>query len=183
MDWQALLLFIESGLPGNVVSQYIFQLCEAINWCHRHNIVHRGEVYATCNRYESAPGVFAVVADIKPENLLVNSDDHSLKLCDFGFARVMPQSKQAVMTDYVATRWYRAPELLLGSVHFLKRLNIVCGIVYPLEKLSQLLPTDPLDMTRPWISGPLDVLWASWLTGNQCFQVPMPIHNYVFFYK
>lgn len=39
---------------------------------------------------------------------------HSLRLCDFGFARTMPaQSNQ--MTDYVATRWYRAPELLLGS--------------------------------------------------------------------
>lgn len=49
--------------------------------------------------------------DIKPENLLVNSDD-SLKLCDFGFARKIPQ-EGARLTDYVATRWYRSPELLL----------------------------------------------------------------------
>jgi len=50
--------------------------------------------------------------DIKPENLLIGLD-HKLKLCDFGFARTLPQ-RGAALTDYVATRWYRAPELLLG---------------------------------------------------------------------
>jgi len=41
-----------------------------------------------------------------------------LKLCDFGFARNLPQQKAGanpMMTDYVATRWYRSPELLLGD--------------------------------------------------------------------
>ena len=52
--------------------------------------------------------------DIKPENVLLdNSMD--IKLCDFGFARVMPENPaNETVTDYVATRWYRAPELLLG---------------------------------------------------------------------
>ena len=57
--------------------------------------------------------------DLKPRNLLVNSNC-DLKICDFGLARVeFPHSRgiqsSAVMTDYVATRWYRAPELLLAS--------------------------------------------------------------------
>ena len=70
---------------------------KAIHWCHHHDIIHR---------------------DIKPENLLVNSD-HTLKLCDFGFARTVAEG-EAQLTDYVATRWYRAPELLLGSTDYSK---------------------------------------------------------------
>ena len=37
-----------------------------------------------------------------------------LKLCDFGFARTLPV-RGGMLTDYVATRWYRSPELLLGG--------------------------------------------------------------------
>lgn len=55
--------------------------------------------------------------DIKPENLLI-TDTNQLKICDFGFARNLPQQKPGsnqILTDYVATRWYRSPELLLGD--------------------------------------------------------------------
>lgn len=51
--------------------------------------------------------------DIKPENILV-SQSGVVKLCDFGFARPLATSGEAY-TDYVATRWYRAPELLVGD--------------------------------------------------------------------
>lgn len=54
--------------------------------------------------------------DLKPRNLLVNSNC-DLKICDFGLARGLfnnPEKFPDPMTDYVATRWYRAPELLLG---------------------------------------------------------------------
>eukprot|EP00360_Condylostoma_magnum_P000603 CAMPEP_0168315676 /NCGR_PEP_ID=MMETSP0210-20121227/12259_1 /TAXON_ID=40633 /ORGANISM="Condylostoma magnum, Strain COL2" /LENGTH=152 /DNA_ID=CAMNT_0008290631 /DNA_START=111 /DNA_END=569 /DNA_ORIENTATION=+ len=81
-----------NGIDPERIRSYIFQLCKAIDYCHRMDVVHR---------------------DIKPENLLI-SNDHVLKLCDFGFARTLPQ-KGGALTDYVATRWYRSPELLLGS--------------------------------------------------------------------
>ena len=56
--------------------------------------------------------------DIKPENLLLN-ENLDLKLCDFGFARKVKLNQKNnninQMTDYVATRWYRSPELLLSG--------------------------------------------------------------------
>uniref|UniRef100_G3PLJ4 Protein kinase domain-containing protein n=1 Tax=Gasterosteus aculeatus aculeatus TaxID=481459 RepID=G3PLJ4_GASAC len=53
-------------------------------------------------------------AHIKPENLLISGED-VLKLCDFGFARNLSEGTDANYTEYVATRWYRSPELLLGA--------------------------------------------------------------------
>lgn len=85
-----------SGLDPNVVRMYIYQLVQAIYWCHSNSVVHR---------------------DIKPENLLINIRTKALKLCDFGFARVLSKHNED-LTDYVATRWYRAPELLLGSTNY-----------------------------------------------------------------
>jgi hypothetical protein len=54
-----------------------------------------------------------VYRDIKPENILMDPEG-TLKLCDFGFARLLSAHPGDPLTDYVATRWYRAPELLLG---------------------------------------------------------------------
>lgn len=76
-----------------LIKSYIYQLLKGLDHCHRLQIIHR---------------------DIKPENLLV-SLDQKLKLCDFGLARVA--TKTGDMTEYVATRWYRAPELLLGGCY------------------------------------------------------------------
>ena len=51
--------------------------------------------------------------DVKPENLLINKQG-LLKICDFGFARMLPKAHEEI-TDYVATRWYRAPEIILKA--------------------------------------------------------------------
>ena len=66
--------------------------------------------------------------DMKPSNVLLNSECHA-KLCDFGLARsvaheAIDKSIQPVMTEYVATRWYRAPEILLGSSQYTKAVDV-----------------------------------------------------------
>lgn len=53
---------------------------------------------------------------MKPENILV-SQQGVIKLCDFGFARLLSAVAETY-TDYVATRWYRAPELLVGDTRY-----------------------------------------------------------------
>ncbi|KAK7097034.1 cyclin-dependent kinase-like 5 isoform X2 [Littorina saxatilis] len=82
-----------NGVPLEKVRSYTYQLCKAMEWCHANDIIHR---------------------DIKPENLLISKND-VLKLCDFGFARNITNGSNGLYTDYVATRWYRSPELLLGA--------------------------------------------------------------------
>jgi len=54
----------------------------------------------------------------------MNMDDRTLKLCDFGFARTIDNTTQQQLTDYVATRWYRWPELLLGWTRYGKPVDM-----------------------------------------------------------
>ncbi|XP_061446964.1 cyclin-dependent kinase-like 2 isoform X2 [Rhineura floridana] len=90
-----------NGLDYNRVRKYLFQIIKGIGFCHSHNIIHR---------------------DIKPENILV-SYSGIIKLCDFGFARTLAAPGEAY-TDYVATRWYRAPELLVGDIKYGKAVDV-----------------------------------------------------------
>jgi serine/threonine protein kinase len=56
----------------------------------------------------------------RPRNILVNSDCQ-LKIADFGLARIYNEqnnSKIVAMTEYVTTRWYRAPEVLVGWAQY-----------------------------------------------------------------
>lgn len=89
------------GLDPHHIKRLMWQLVRAIHFCHQHNIIHR---------------------DIKPENLLV-SRNGVLKLCDFGFARPLAGAG-AKYTEYVSTRWYRAPELLVGDVSYGKAVDV-----------------------------------------------------------
>ncbi|KAJ7521207.1 hypothetical protein O6H91_19G042500 [Diphasiastrum complanatum] len=70
---------------------FLYQLFRALKYIHTANVFHR---------------------DLKPKNVLANADC-KLKICDFGLARVAFNDAPTAIfwTDYVATRWYRAPEL------------------------------------------------------------------------
>lgn len=68
--------------------------------------------------------------DIKPENMLL-SKNGVLKICDFGFARTLLKSESAKFTDYVSTRWYRSPELLVGDLSYGKAVDVwAIGCIY-----------------------------------------------------
>lgn len=83
---------------------FTYQLLRGLAFIHSTGIIHR---------------------DIKPANLLVN-DQCDLKICDFGLARydLSTEEYEGLMTAYVATRWYRAPETMLSFSQYTKAIDI-----------------------------------------------------------
>lgn len=88
------LLRSKTVLHEQHIKLFMFQLLRGVNFLHKAHVFHR---------------------DLNPANILVNADCQ-LRICDFGLARVDFQGSDDMLfwTDYVATRWYRAPELILA---------------------------------------------------------------------
>jgi serine/threonine protein kinase len=92
-------------------------------------------VYQTLRALKSIHSADIVHRDLKPANLLLNANC-DLKVCDFGLARSVKTSvsggKEAgLMTEYVATRWYRAPEIMLSFKMYTKVKCFVISNVKP----------------------------------------------------
>ncbi|CAI9755926.1 unnamed protein product [Fraxinus pennsylvanica] len=86
---------------------FLYQILRGLKYVHSANVLHR---------------------DLKPSNLLLNSNC-DLKIGDFGLARVT--SETDFMTEYVVTRWYRAPELLLNSSGYTTAIDVwSVGCIY-----------------------------------------------------
>jgi len=88
-------------MPLNHVQAYIWQLCRSLSYIHGLGICHR---------------------DIKPQNLLINSQTLQLRLCDFGSAKILVPREQNVA--YICSRYYRAPELIFGAVYYTTAIDI-----------------------------------------------------------
>lgn len=86
-------------------------------------------IYQTLRALKSIHSAGIVHRDLKPANLLVNANC-DLKVCDFGLARMVKASgaqsggKAGMMTEYVATRWYRAPEIMLSFKMYTKSIDV-----------------------------------------------------------
>ncbi|KZS94596.1 kinase-like protein [Sistotremastrum niveocremeum HHB9708] len=99
---------IRSGqvLTSAHVQYFLYQVLRGVKFIHSAGVIHR---------------------DLKPGNLLVNSDCE-LKICDFGLARgfddTASEENASQLTEYVATRWYRAPEIMLSFKRYTKAIDI-----------------------------------------------------------
>uniref|UniRef100_A0AAX7TBE9 mitogen-activated protein kinase n=1 Tax=Astatotilapia calliptera TaxID=8154 RepID=A0AAX7TBE9_ASTCA len=110
-------------LTDDHVQFLIYQILRGLKYIHSADIIHR---------------------DLKPSNLAVN-EDCELKILDFGLARHTDDE----MTGYVATRWYRAPEIMLNWMHYNMTVDIwsVGCIMAELLTGRTLFPgTDPVDL-------------------------------------
>ncbi|KAG4935615.1 hypothetical protein JHK85_050534 [Glycine max] len=87
---------------------FLYQLLRALKYIHTAGI-HVNIAHQILNLHNAA-NVYH--RDLKPKNILANANC-KLKICDFGLARVAFSDTPTTIfwTDYVATRWYRAPEL------------------------------------------------------------------------
>ncbi|XP_053268892.1 serine/threonine-protein kinase MAK isoform X1 [Pleuronectes platessa] len=104
--------------PESAIRNISFQILQGLSFIHRHGFFHR---------------------DMKPENLLCMGPE-LIKIADFGLAREI-RSKPPY-TDYVSTRWYRAPEVLLRSSTYSSPIDLwaVGCIMAELYTLRPLFP-------------------------------------------
>lgn len=115
-----------SGTPlsDDHIQYFVYQMLRALKAMHSAQVIHR---------------------DLKPSNLLLNSNC-DLKVCDFGLARCLASSSNSrenlvgFMTEYVATRWYRAPEIMLTFQEYTTAMDIwSCGCI-----LAEMITGKPL---------------------------------------
>ncbi|KAM9385332.1 mitogen-activated protein kinase 15 [Pholidichthys leucotaenia] len=107
MDTDLHAVIKKGTLLKDIHKRYVmYQLFKAIRYLHSGNVIHR---------------------DQKPSNVLLDTDC-VVKVCDFGLARSLSQIQEdngnPALTEYVATRWYRAPEILLGSARYTKGVDM-----------------------------------------------------------
>lgn len=99
---------IKSGqtLTNEHVQYFLYQILRGMKYIHSASVIHR---------------------DLKPGNLLVNSDCE-LKICDFGLSRGFDSTPDehigGQLTEYVATRWYRAPEIMLSFRRYTTAIDV-----------------------------------------------------------
>jgi len=84
---------------------FLYQMLRGLKYIHSANVVHR---------------------DLKPENILVNGADCNLKITDFGLSRGVfkDSEKKGLLTEYVVTRWYRAPEVMCSARQYDEKVDM-----------------------------------------------------------
>mmetsp|Transcript_1477 Transcript_1477/g.2550 ORF Transcript_1477/g.2550 Transcript_1477/m.2550 type:complete len:378 (+) Transcript_1477:21-1154(+) len=88
-------------MPMLYIKCYIYQLLKALEYIHSLGICHR---------------------DIKPQNLLLDTANSVLKLCDFGSAKILVRGEPNVA--YICSRYYRAPELIFGATAYTTAIDV-----------------------------------------------------------
>ena len=100
-DLCKLIIYSLNELSPQHIQYIIYQVFLGVFYLHSAQIIHR---------------------DIKPSNVLIN-ENCEVAICDFGFARQISH-KNISMTEYVVTRYYRAPEVILSSCSYGRSMDI-----------------------------------------------------------
>ena len=79
-------------LSDDHIKYMSYQIAKGLHYMHSANVIHR---------------------DLKPSNILT-TEECDIKLCDFGLSRTV-EDPDDILTEYVVTRYYRAPEIMLSS--------------------------------------------------------------------
>merc|ERR1711981_567252 len=109
------------------VQYFLYRICKGLKWIHSAGVMHR---------------------DLKSANLLV-MQNCDLAICDFGLAR--GGEDDAEKTEYVVTRWYRAPELLIENNHYDNKIDVwSVGLIFGemLKRTILLRGRDYIDQLR-----------------------------------
>lgn len=100
------IIYSKQSLSIDHAQYFVYQMLRGLKYIHSANVIHR---------------------DLKPSNLLVNSNC-DLKICDFGLARGIRDDhvigRSMLLTEYVVTRWYRAPEIMLACHEYSKPVDV-----------------------------------------------------------
>jgi cyclin-dependent kinase-like len=137
---------VPRGFSRTAIARCVQQALEGLRHMHSLGFLHR---------------------DIKPENLLLDADG-TLKICDMGFAKGLLDGP---LTDYVATRWYRPPELLLG-VPYTTAIDIwAVGCI-----MAELCDTQPLFPGTDEVNQ-LSLIVAALGTLPQCLMDALNAHS------
>lgn len=109
------IIYSKQALTIDHIQYFIYQILRGLKYIHSANVLHR---------------------DLKPSNLLLRSNC-DLKICDFGLARI---DDVADLTEYVVTRWYRAPEIMLACQEYTSAIDMwSVGCIF-----AELLARSPL---------------------------------------
>lgn len=144
--------------PEAKIRNFIYQILQGLAYMHKHGFFHR---------------------DMKPENILISKD--TLKIADFGLAREI--RSRPPFTDYVSTRWYRAPEVLLRSTTYNAPIDIwaVGAIMAELFTLRPLYPgtseTDEIFKICSVLGAPTHSTWPEGmkLASSMNFKFPQVV--------
>lgn len=95
------VIYSKQKLTDEHIQYFLYQILKATLYLHSANIIHR---------------------DLKPSNILLNKEC-DVKLCDLGLGRGFDEENE-FKTEYVVTRWYRAPEVILNASEYTKAIDI-----------------------------------------------------------
>jgi len=95
------VIYSRQDLSDEHIQYFLYQILRGLHMIHSANVMHR---------------------DLKPSNILVNKDC-DLKICDLGLARGY-EDEHELKTEYVITRWYRSPEVILKASKYTKAVDI-----------------------------------------------------------